>query len=547
MNILLVGLNARYVHTNLAIRLLRDAIGEEASFYEATINTPLETILRNIVMARPDVVGFSTYIWNRRLVMDIGSRLKTLRPEVKIILGGPEVSYDVEQVWKEAWWCDGIVPGPGEKIWQAFVRALRENESFQVQGLLLPGEVYWENREGPSTMPRQAFPYRGENLQERMIYLEASRGCPFRCRFCLSSREEGLQFLGLQEAKEQFLQALKTGARVIKYVDRTANAREEEFLQFLEFINDVSPEKTQVHFEVTGRLLSFRALEVLNALRAGLVQMEFGVQTTTPSVLAAIDRPREWSALQGVLQALGEGRRVKRIVDLIAGLPYETFESFQRSFDEVYPLADVVQLGFLKVLPGSPMEEDARTYGMRYAPTTPYEILETPWMSAEEIYRLKDVEHAVESFSIFPKTLQLLLEEERPFSLFDGLGQSLYNSGEGGKSVDDLGEILLSHGEKIGVDLSRLYDSVVVDLLPRKQYIRPHPLFDTPPLPLPKEEAFRVVGALRREGVFGENPPPVKQLMKGLRMYRHRAQDLVSLSILCKDKRETITRRYPHG
>lgn len=547
MNILLVGLNARYVHTNLAIRFLRDAIGDGATFYEATINTPMEAILRHIVEAHPDVVGFSAYIWNRRLVMELGSRLKTLRPEMKIILGGPEVTYDVQRIWEEAWWCDGIVPGAGEEIWRRMGRALRGKGSLHECGLLLPEETQWTQTMGEGAISQEMFPYRGENLRGRMIYLEASRGCPFRCRFCLSSREEGVQFLGFEEAKAQFLAAIETGARVIKYVDRTANAREDEFLKFLEFINEVAPEKTQVHFEVTGRLLSPRALEVLNHLRKGLVQMEFGVQTTTPRVLSAIDRPREWVTLRGVLQVLGEGKGVKRIVDLIAGLPFETFESFQRAFDEVYPMADVLQLGFLKVLPGSPMVEDAKTYRMRYAPTAPYEILETPWMRAEELYRIKDVEHAVESFSMFPRSLQLLLEKRSPFIVFDGLGQLLHESGEGGKSVEDLGVVLLSYGKEIGADLYELYDAIAVDFLSRKVCTLPHPVPGTVPAPLPKEEIFRVVGALRREGVFGENPPPVKHLVKGLRIYRHRAQDLVSLSILLGGERTTMTRRYPHG
>ena len=431
MKFLLVGINAKYIHSNPAIRSLYAYVGTEhqkkVELAEYTINNRQEEILADLYERRPDVIGFSCYIWNFGMVKSLLFDLAAIMPETKIWLGGPEVSFDGLKLLAEFPMIEGIMTGEGEVTFKELLEYYEnaQKDLSEIKGLIL--------RSG-HTPCREALsldevPFLYEDLSEfenRIIYYESSRGCPFRCSYCLSSVAGPVRFRSIDLVKKELQFFLDRKVPQVKFIDRTFNCNKEHALAIWRYIKENDNGVTNFHFEIAADILSLEEIELLATLRPGLVQLEIGVQSTNEKTLAAINRPAKTERIKEIVGQILQPGNVHIHLDLIAGLPYEDYESFSRSFQEVFAMGPhQLQLGFLKVLKGSPMEEMAAEHGILYQKEPPYEVLTTGLLSYEEIRNLKQIEEMVEIYhnsSQFRYTLPVLLAEyANPFDFFDEL------------------------------------------------------------------------------------------------------------------------------
>ena len=389
---LLVAVNAKYVHTNLAVRYISRYCtenGEACDFCEHTINEPQNNVLMQLYAADCDAYGFSCYIWNIRYVLDICRSLKKLRPGRKIILGGPEVSFDAESLLEKYEFLDCIICGEGEKAVLEYIRQ-PQNERCVIYGTKLD-------------MNELAFPYTDNDLRaitenERLVYYETSRGCPFSCSYCLSSAKKGVDFLSLDRVKKELEILAKSGAITIKFVDRTFNADKRRAKEIWEYCMSLETD-TCFHFEIGADLLDDEMLELLKSARTGRFQFEIGVQTTNPETVRAVSRTMNIEKLSENVRFLRKNTEIALHLDLIAGLPYEDFESFKKSFNDVYSLSPhVLQLGFLKLLKGSALRRLSQEFGMNFCDNAPYEIFSTHWLTFDDVIRLKAIEDVLERY-----------------------------------------------------------------------------------------------------------------------------------------------------
>ena len=419
MKILLVALNAKYIHSNLAVYSLMSFANKykvKISLTEMTINHSEEDILKEIYKEKADVVAFSCYIWNINIIRRISSELKKVAPEVKIWFGGPEVSFDMEQCLLENPQLDGIMFGEGEQIFLELAGYYTEGKGRleHIRGLVfkesakldkdyadnqpdqitrnIPGEPMW--------MDDIPFPYEDmEAFRNRIIYYESSRGCPFSCSYCLSSVDKKVRFRSLDLVKAELKVFLDYKVPQVKFVDRTFNCSKKHAMGIWEFIKENDNGITNFHFEIAADLLEEDEIAFLATLRPGQVQFEVGVQSTNPNTVDAIRRKMDFDKVAGNVSKIKAGGNIHQHLDLIAGLPLEGYESFEKSFQEVYALKpDQLQLGFLKVLKGSPMEIDKENYGIIFRSTAPYEVLYTNHLSYEDILRIKGVCEMVEVY-----------------------------------------------------------------------------------------------------------------------------------------------------
>ena len=413
MKVLLVGINAKYIHSSLAIYSLRAyarrALGDNApdiELGEYTINHLRETILQDIYRRKPDFIGFSCYIWNISMVESLLADLKTLLPRTALWFGGPEVSYDGQRFLAAHPQVDGVMKGEGEETLARLLGALGQGgELSSVPGLIFrrPEGQLVDTGSAPaldiSSIP---FPYEGidrESLAHRILYYESSRGCPFSCSYCLSSIDRRVRFRSMELVERELAQLLEAGVPQVKFVDRTFNCSRERALRIWRFIKEHDNGRTNFHFEIAADLLDEEAAALLTSLRPGLVQLEIGVQSANPRTLDAIGRRTDLERIRAVTSRLKASRRIHQHLDLIAGLPWEDLESFRESFNQVYAMEpDQLQLGFLKVLKGTPMEREAVRFGIRCSSVPPYEVLSTPWLSYEDILTLKEAEDMVETY-----------------------------------------------------------------------------------------------------------------------------------------------------
>ena len=413
MKVLLVGINAKYIHSSLAIYSLRAyarrALGDNApdiELGEYTINHLRETILQDIYRRKPDFIGFSCYIWNISMVESLLADLKTLLPRTALWFGGPEVSYDGQRFLAAHPQADGVMKGEGEETFARLLAALGQGgELSSVPGLIFrrPEGQPVDTGSAPaldiSSIP---FPYEGidrESLAHRILYYESSRGCPFSCSYCLSSIDRRVRFRSMELVERELAQFLEAGVPQVKFVDRTFNCSRERALRIWRFIKEHDNGRTNFHFEIAADLLDEEAAALLTSLRPGLVQLEIGVQSANPRTLDAIGRRTDLERIRAVTSRLKASRRVHQHLDLIAGLPWEDLESFRESFNQVYAMEpDQLQLGFLKVLKGTPMEREAAGFGIRCSSVPPYEVLFTPWLSYGDILTLKEAEDMVETY-----------------------------------------------------------------------------------------------------------------------------------------------------
>lgn len=435
MKFLLVAMNAKYIHSNPGLYSMRacvpQAYRESVEIAEYTINHRMEEVLSDLYERHPDVVGFSCYIWNWTQIKELTAELHKVLPAVPIWLGGPEVSYDAAAILEELPQLTGIMIGEGELTFtELLMRYLSGESAYDVVGTTCrtPDGAIIRNPERELT-DLSTLPFLYEKLDDfdnRIIYYESGRGCPYRCSYCLSSIDKRVRLRDLSIVYKELQFFLDHNVSQVKFVDRTFNCNAEHALGIWEYLKEHDNGVTNFHFEIAAEILTEEQLAVLNTLRPGLVQLEIGVQTTNRKTLEAIHRPMKLDRLRSIVERLKAAGNIHIHLDLIAGLPYEDYESFTHSFDDVYRMhPEQLQLGFLKVLKGSEMQARAAEFGIIYTQNPPYEVLYSDWISYEELRRLKQVEEMVELYynsNQFVYTLRLLEGcFATPFLLYDRL------------------------------------------------------------------------------------------------------------------------------
>ena len=441
MKVLLAAINAKYIHSNLGIyslktygeKMLKEwGLAEEAkvSLAEYTINHQMEQILQDIYKRKPDVIGFSCYIWNISYVKMILADIKKVLPNVKIWAGGPEVSYHAEAFLKEEPAVDIVMMGEGEITFAHFLKALLEGEELkQVPGLMLrndDGTITDTGFRQVMDMSQIPFPYAFMDMKElehRIIYYESSRGCPFSCAYCLSSIDKKLRFRSLDLVLPELEWFLQAKVPQVKFVDRTFNCKKSHAMAIWQYIRDHDNGITNFHFEIAADLLDKDELDLLSTMRPGLVQLEIGVQSTNEKTLETIRRKTDIEEIRQITAAINSWHNIHQHLDLIAGLPWEDIESFKKSFNDVYKMEpEQLQLGFLKVLKGSYMEELIPDCDLLYSAAPPYEVLQTKWLSYGDVLELKDIEEMTEvhyNSRQFTCTLKELEKEfNTPYEMF---------------------------------------------------------------------------------------------------------------------------------
>lgn len=404
MKFLLVAVNAKYIHSNPAVYSLKRFAGEytdAVEIAEYTINNRMEDILEDIYRRKPDVIGFSCYIWNIGMVEKLMGGLHKLLPKLPVFLGGPEVTYDADKLLRKYPYLTGIFIGEGEATFAQVVKyyVKKNPESLEdIPGLMLRSGMTPARK--PLNLTDVPFLYDDmAPFTNRIIYYETQRGCPFRCSYCLSSIDKTVRFRDIEVVKKELAFFLEKKVKQVKFVDRTFNCNHDHAMAVWQYLYDHDNGVTNFHFEITGDILREDEIALVAKMRPGLVQFEIGVQSTNTDTLREIRRVMDIEKLKQVVAALKAAHNVHIHLDLIAGLPYEDYDSFARSFDDVYAMEpEQLQLGFLKVLKGSYMAEMAESYGLVYTDYAPYEVLYTNWLSFTEICRLKRIEEMVEIY-----------------------------------------------------------------------------------------------------------------------------------------------------
>ena len=448
MKVLLTAINSKYIHSNLAIRYLRSFTKDldyEGKIKEFTINDREERILEEIIREKPDIVAFSTYIWNIEMISRLSNLIKKVDSNIEILYGGPEVSFDSRTFLKENVG-DYVIEGEGEKTYRDFVLyKLGQMELDRVRGLHYKknGKVNSNEKRPLMNMDEIVFPYEeDEDLSNKIVYYEASRGCPFNCKYCLSSTSHGVRFLNIDRVIKELKYFIDKQVRLVKFVDRTFNCNHKFAMAIWEYLINADTD-TQFHFEISADILKDEEIELLSKAPEGRFQFEVGVQTTNDDVLRNINRFVNFSDIKEKVEELMSIKNIKQHLDLIAGLPGEDYKSFIRSFNDVYSIRpEEIQLGFLKLLKGSSMREEAELYGMEYSPYPPYEILKTNLVSYEEMLKLKKVEEMVDKYYNSGKFNHIIKyfenKFESPFEFYYKLGMFFENKGYFNKNIGNI-------------------------------------------------------------------------------------------------------------
>lgn len=493
--ILLVAINAKYIHSNLAVQSIRGVLeenGYKARVKEYTINNRVEDILDDIYMEKPVVIGFSCYIWNIEYIEKLVASLGKLLPTCKIFLGGPEVSYNTDYYLDKYSNVSGVMVGEGEETFlelaqKLFAEGIDESCQNNIGNIELAGLCTRDNRKPllreALDMSKLPFPY--SNLKEfenRIIYYESSRGCPFSCSYCLSSIDKKLRFRDLELVKKELLFFLENKVDQVKFIDRTFNCLKERCEEIWQFIKENDNGYTNFHFEISADLITDKQIEILNGMRPGAVQLEIGVQTTNEDSIKAIRRKMDIDKLREVVARLRAPKNIHLHLDLIAGLPYEDIESFRKSFNDVYNMKpDELQLGFLKLLYGSTMYDDAKEYGIVCKDFPPYEVLYTNWLSFDDVLSLKKTEEALEIYygtGQFVNSINYLIGFfDTPYDFYKALGEFYASKSSNGEKHSRISRynILLEFAQVIICEMNKasLCDiSVVKSLLTYDIYVR---------------------------------------------------------------------------
>ena len=437
MRTLLVAINSKYIHSNLAVYSLKaysEHCGMDICIEEFTINQYTNFICKEIYKKKPDIVAFSCYIWNIDFVYEVSLELKKILPNTQIWLGGPEVTYDSALVLKMHPYIKGVMIGEGEETFSEVMRHYAnkavENDLKLIKGISYHDKEFLIITTGPRPlmdMDKLDFIYDDiSKFENKIIYYESSRGCPFGCSYCLSSVEKSVRFRSVSKVKEELHYFLKNKVPQVKFVDRTFNCNHERTKELLTFIRDNDNGITNFHFEIAADMLTDQEIEIMKTMRPGLIQLEIGVQSTNLQTIHEIDRIMDFDKLSGIVEKINEGQNIHQHLDLIAGLPYENYDSFIHSFNDVYKLKpEQLQLGFLKLLKGSKMYRKVKEYGIVYTDKSPYEVLFTNWISYQDVLRIKNVEEVVELYynsGQYRHTMELLETKfDTPFGMYEGL------------------------------------------------------------------------------------------------------------------------------
>ncbi|WP_338850224.1 DUF4080 domain-containing protein [Clostridium perfringens] len=474
MKILLTAINSKYIHSNLAVRYLK-AFTKDLDFQgdikEFSINDRVENILEGIIEEKPDVVAFSCYIWNMEFVNRLAELIKLVDPNIEILYGGPEVSYEGKE-FLENHEGEYVIVGEGEKTFREFVLyKLGEGKIEDIKGLNYKrdGKVFENPKRPEMDMNELVFPYTyEEDINNKIVYYEASRGCPFKCKYCLSSVMHGVRFLDVERVKKELKYFMERGLKLVKFVDRTFNCNREYTVELLKYLSEQDTE-TRFHFEVAADLLTEEQIEILNNAPKGRFQLEVGVQTTNNEVLHNINRYITYENIKEKVLKVAAGKNVMQHLDLIAGLPGEDLESFKKSFNDVHDIRpDEIQLGFLKLLKGSSMREEAKKLGIVYSPYAPYEIIRSKDISYEELLLLKKVEAMVDKYynsCKFNNVIKFFLNiYDKPFDFYYDLAMFFEEKGNFKRSIGNVEyyKILLDfYLEKIGGEDEGLFKEVL--------------------------------------------------------------------------------------
>ena len=485
MKILLVACNAKYIHSNLAVYDLQAYASDYADHIvlkEYTINQQKDDIMRDIYLEHPDVVCVSCYIWNLSFVKELMADLIKILPGADFWAGGPEVSYDAEKFLTENSEFKGVMVGEGEETFKELAGHYVEKNPQNLKNMT--GICY---RDGDQIihngwrqiMDLSSIPFIYKDLSEfknRIIYYESSRGCPFSCSYCLSSIDKKLRFRDTETVKKELQFFIDNKVPQVKFVDRTFNCKHDHAMAIWKYINEHDNGVTNFHFEISADLLREEELQEMSTMRPGLIQLEIGVQSTNSDTIKAIHRTMDFEKLKGIVDRIHSFGNIHQHLDLIAGLPYEDYDSFRHSFNDVYALKpQQLQLGFLKVLKGSHMMEMCREYGIVYKTQEPYEVLSTKWLDYDHVLKLKTVENMVEVYynsGQFQNTLEYL-EKFFPdaFSIYERLGSFYMEKGYGDVSHTRMRryEILLEFLEDVPeISMDQVKDQMVYDLYLRE-------------------------------------------------------------------------------
>ena len=451
MKVLLAAVNAKYIHSNLAVYSLRayalrhsgETRPEEIGIAEYTINQPIDEIMMDIYDRRPDILCFSCYLWNISYVEGLVREIPKILPGVKIWLGGPEVSYDAGETLQKYPQVTGIIRGEGEETFAELMAVYRgqsggAHELLKIKGLTFrdgDGSIVETKPRPVMDLSRVPFVYEHiEDFQNRIIYYESSRGCPFSCSYCLSSVDKCLRFRDISLVKRELQFFIDHEVPQVKFVDRTFNCRHDHAMAVWSYIKEHDRGITNFHFEVAADLLNDEETDLICSMRPGLIQLEIGVQSANERTISEIQRTMKLAQVKERVLRIKESGNVHQHLDLIAGLPYEDYHSFARSFDLVYGMRpQQLQLGFLKVLKGSLMYERAEEYGLLYQERPPYEVLSTKWLTYGDIRRLKQIEEMVEVYynsGQFCNTIEQLEQEfPSPFAMYEALASYYRENG----------------------------------------------------------------------------------------------------------------------
>lgn len=467
MNIILTSINSKYIHSSLGVWYLFSAAKtagthHTVSVYESTINSHVEDIVADIMGKNPDVVGFSCYIWNIEHIKKITENIKKINPAVKIFYGGPEAGFDAENLLKTTD-ADLVIKGEGE---QAFINLLQKDFATEPKSVVSAPVTQYFN------------PYSQEYfdaLKGRIVYLETSRGCPFSCAFCLSGRDENVRFFDMETSKQNILKLAGCGTQTVKFVDRTFNCNDKRAREIFEFIctqhsQGNIPDNVVFHFEVEADIFTQDTLDYLATVPSGLFQFEAGLQSFNPTTLKAVNRRHNIERLVHNLRQIAAMGNIHLHIDLIAGLPFEDYDSFAQGFDLAYDInAQVIQLGFLKLLNGSPLAAEKAQHGYRHWSYAPYQVICNNYIGYADLQKLRIAEDAVERIynsDRFPNTLEYIVNatKKSPYSLFYGMGEYCAQIGLQSPSLDTYTAAMLEYfGTLDGVDRAVLRDKMATD------------------------------------------------------------------------------------
>lgn len=461
MKVLLTTLNTKYVHTNIALRYLENACKEnefiskncEVIRKEFSMNDLIENIIAEITDTQPDVIAFSVYIWNVEMILKIAETLKKIKPEIKIILGGPEVTYRSNKLLEEKSFLDFICVGEGEESFPNLIQWLQEKEEREKDVTLGKRKEIHLNCDQEENISEKLshITYRNgtkivvgelacvkdmtkipriaqgiaEEYDGKIVYIETVRGCPYHCSYCLSSTIKGIRAFPMERVKEELKILMEREVRLIKFVDRTFNYQKQRAIEIWSYIleNNIS---SQFHFELSAHLMDDEMMAFLEKVPKDVFQFEIGVQSTNAETILAIHRTTDFKILSNRVKQLAKMKTIRLHLDLIAGLPYENLQSFQNSFDDVYALQPTeLQLGFLKMLDGTQIRKEEEKFHYVYTSFPPYEVLQNDFISYEELKHLKRFETVFDWYynsARFQNVLSFLLENDiSPFQFYNSL------------------------------------------------------------------------------------------------------------------------------